>query len=192
MEHLTYEELSEILARINSWIDNCDSKVSVLLSGIGIFTGIFLTSDYIDNIIKISQLALKTDHVILTIIAVIYVSVSIGSLIVLLCGCWYLFQAIAASVNSNEFKKRGAYSSSLIFFSSIAERATLAEYRDKLEKCSKEQIKLDIISQIYICSIICDRKFSLYNKGLYYIKCVLIIKIIEMYIGPIFSTQSSA
>lgn len=190
MEHLTYEELSEILARINSWIDNCDSKVSVLLSGIGIFTGIFLTSDYIDNIIKISQLALKTDHVILTIIAVIYVSVSIGSLIVLLCGCWYLFQAIAASVNSNEFKKRGAYSSSLIFFSSIAERATLAEYRDKLEKCSKEQIKLDIISQIYICSIICDRKFSLYNKGLYYIKCVLIIKIIEMYIGPIFSTQS--
>ena len=34
---LKYEELSETLNRVNSWIENCDSKVSTILSGIGVF-----------------------------------------------------------------------------------------------------------------------------------------------------------
>ena len=30
---LEYDELSEILNGVNSWIENCDSKVSTILSG---------------------------------------------------------------------------------------------------------------------------------------------------------------
>lgn len=56
MEHISHEELHGMLSLIKDWISNCDSKVSVLLSGLGIFAGIFLTSDYSNKLIKISKL----------------------------------------------------------------------------------------------------------------------------------------
>ena len=46
---LKYDELSETLNRVNSWIENCDSKVSTILSGIGVFAGILLATDYVSK-----------------------------------------------------------------------------------------------------------------------------------------------
>lgn len=193
MEHISHEELHNMLSLIKGWISNCDSKVSVLLSGIGVFTGIFLTSDYHDDLVNIAKFILETDIVILAIIACAYVCVSIGSLLALIYGYWILIKVIIAKIDLNEFKSRGIYSNSLIFFSSIAQYATLAEYKKRLENCNKEQMELDIISQIYICSIICDRKFCLYNKGLRYsmigLLVFIIMEIIKIASNAIFSTQ---
>lgn len=201
MENVSHEELHGILSLIKDWISNCDSKVSVLLSGLGIFAGIFLTSDYSNKLIKISKLISEENDnidgyqaIILATFASIYVFASICLLILLPCGCWYLFKTITANVNSKEFKNSGIYSNSLIFFSSIAGHATLAEYRRQLSKCSKEQMTYDFISQIYVCSIICDQKFAFYNKGLFCSRIVLlafiVIKITETCIAAILSTQS--
>lgn len=55
---------------------------------------------------------------------------------------------------------------SLIFFSSIAQHSTLLSYKQHLEKCETTQLNDDLISQIYICSIICDKKFKYYKRGL--------------------------
>lgn len=201
MEHISHEELHGMLSLIKDWISNCDSKVSVLLSGLGIFAGIFLTSDYSNKLIKISKLISEENDnidgyqaIILATFAYIYVFASICLLILLPCGCWYLFKTIIANVNSKEFKNSGIYNNSLIFFSSIAGYATLAEYRRQLSKCSKEQMTYDFISQIYVCSIICDQKFAFYNKGLFCSRIVLlafiVIKITETCIAAILSTQS--
>ena len=50
---LKYDELSEILNGVNSWIENCDSKVSTILSGMGVFAGILLATDYVSKFIAI-------------------------------------------------------------------------------------------------------------------------------------------
>lgn len=169
MEHISHEELHGMLSLIKDWISNCDSKVSILLSGIGVFIGFFLTSDYQDNLINTAKFILETDIVLLAILACTYVCFSVGSLAVLIYGYWNLIKVITARINPNadEFKSRGIYSDSLIFFGTIAKYDTLAEYKERLEKCSKEQMELDIISQIYICSIICNTKFCRYKKGLH-------------------------
>ena len=39
-------------------------------------------------------------------------------------------------------------------------------YKEKIENCESEEMTEDLISQIYICSIICDKKFKYYKFGL--------------------------
>lgn len=41
------EDLPSILDRIIVWTDNCDSKTSIILGGLGVIAGIFMASDYV-------------------------------------------------------------------------------------------------------------------------------------------------
>jgi len=159
---IEYDELSEILSRVNGWIENCDSKVATILSGMGVFAGILLATDYVSKFIAIFQFMCKK----LTVLSVIYLVTGFLSFSLLLYGVFLLIGVLFARVNPTEFKGRGVKGDSLIFFSSIAQNKTLSKYREKLRKCSVEQMNDEIISQIYICSLICDKKFSLYKKGL--------------------------
>ena len=49
----THEELAEILDRNTAWIENCDSKTSIILSSFGIIAGIFLATDYASKFLSI-------------------------------------------------------------------------------------------------------------------------------------------
>lgn len=42
----THDELKEILDRNTAWIENCDSKTSIILGSFGVIAGIFLATDY--------------------------------------------------------------------------------------------------------------------------------------------------
>ena len=159
---LEYDELSEILNRVNSWIENCDSKVSTILSGMGVFAGILLATDYVSKFIAIFRYMCEK----ITVLSAIYLIISFLSFGLLLYGVFLFMGVLFARVNPTEFEDRGVKGDSLIFFSSIAKNKTLSKYRGKLRKCSAEQMNDEIISQIYICSLICDKKFSLYKKGL--------------------------
>lgn len=77
-----------------------------------------------------------------------------------------LIGVLFARVNIEEFKNKGIKTESLLFFSSIAKNENFSKYKIKVNKCSEEQLRDDLISQIYICSLICDKKFELYKKGL--------------------------
>ena len=162
MEHIDYEELCEILARINGWIENCDSKVSIILSGMGVFAGILFATDYIAKFIDIIQFMVDTKN----IWSVIYLVVWMVSLCLLIYGVSCLIKVLIARIDTNEFERRGIKKDSLIFFSTIAQNSNLSKYREKFKKYNSEQMEDDIISQIYICALICDKKFSLYKKGL--------------------------
>ena len=162
MEQIKHEELSEILERTNGWIENCDSKSSIILSGMGVAAGIFLATDYISKFIDIIQFMYENMN-IWTVLYLIFGSLSIC---LLLYGAFLLIEVLFSRINTAEFEDRGVKTDSIIFFSSIAKNKTLSKYRGKLKKCSAEQLDNDIISQIYVCSLICDKKFSLYKKGL--------------------------
>ena len=46
----TQEELKEILDRNTAWIENCDSKTSIILGSFGVIAGIFLATDYVSKL----------------------------------------------------------------------------------------------------------------------------------------------
>lgn len=46
----TREELKEILDRNTAWIENCDSKTSIILGSFGVIAGIFLATIMFQNL----------------------------------------------------------------------------------------------------------------------------------------------
>lgn len=162
MDHIDYEELREILARINGWIENCDSKVSIILSGMGVFAGILFATDYVAKFADILQFMAEAK----TIWSAVYLAVWAISLSLLIYGFICLIYALIARINTAEFARRGIKQDSLIFFSNIAQNSDLSAYCEKLKNYNSDQMEDDIISQIYICALICTKKFSLYKKGL--------------------------
>lgn len=158
----THEELIEILDRIVTWIDNCDSKSSVILGGLGVIASIFLASDYVSRIVDIVRF--MTSYV--NIWKAIYLFLFFGSIVALLVGCFFLIRVLISVTDTKSYKERGVKGESLIFFSSIAKNKTLSAYKKKVQKTDNAQFDEDVISQIYTCSIICDTKFRNYKTGL--------------------------
>jgi len=151
----THDELKEILDRNTAWIENCDSKTSIILGSFGVIAGIFLATDYVSKFKSI--LCHMASHVSFwTVVFIIFCILSISLILVLF-----------ARVNPDKFCNRGIKSDSLIFFSSIAKHKSLSSYKRDLEKCGTTQMDEDLISQIYICSIICNKKFKYYKLGLF-------------------------
>ena len=178
-EYLSDDKLNIILDRVNGWIDNCDSKVSTILSSVGIIAGIFLATDYVKKIISIIQTAYKCDNVW----ARIYLMVSAISVILLIIGVCMLISTLFARVNSKAFKKKNVKTESILFFSSIAQNESFPKYLTKVRECSDAQLKEDLISQIYICSLICDKKFGLYKCGLLFSAIGFSLFVLMMSIG---------
>ena len=175
----TREELKEILERNTAWIEICDSKTSIILGSFGVIAGIFLATDYVSKF-KSIFCHMTSNVSFWTIIYIIFCIFSI-SLILAGCVCW--IAALFARVNLNEFSDRGIKSNSLIFFSSIARHKSLSSYKQNLEKCETVQMEEDLISQIYICSIICDKKFKYYKLGLLFASIGLILFVVLFVIG---------
>lgn len=158
----THEELIEILDRTVTWTDNCDSKTSIILGGLGVIAGIFLASDYVSKINEIIRF--MTSHI--NVWSVIYLVLFYGAIAVLLAGCLFLIRVLISVTDTKSYKDRGVKEESLVFFSPIAKNKTLSAYKKKVQKTDNAQFEEDIISQIYVCSIICDAKFRNYKTGL--------------------------
>ena len=158
----THEELIEILDRTVTWTDNCDSKTSIIIGGLGVIAGIFLASDYVSKIIEIIRF--MTSHI--NVWSVIYLVLFYGSIAVLLAGCLFLIRVLISVTDTKSYKDREVKEESLVFFSSIAKNKTLSAYKKKVQKTDNAQFEEDIISQLYVCSIICDAKFRNYKTGL--------------------------
>ena len=58
---ITKDDLNQVLDRSIAWIENCDTKTSIILGGIGVVFGIVLASDYVNRIIEIFQHILNTN-----------------------------------------------------------------------------------------------------------------------------------
>ena len=114
---------------------------------------------------------------------IIYIIFCIFAISLILAGCVCWITVLFARVNPNEFSNRGIKSDSLIFFSSIVKHKSLSSYKQKLEKCETVQMEEDLISQIYICSIICDKKFKYYKLGLLFASIGLIFFVVLFVIG---------
>ena len=161
-EKRTHEEYVEILDRITAYTDNCDSKASTVLGFIGVIVGLLMATDYISNAIHILQYMVRDIH----IWKVFYLFFWGTSIALFLTGCVFLVLVLISHTSTDEFSDRKANHDSIIFFSAIASNRNLMEYKKKVTNWSKIKLNNDYISQIYICSIICDKKFKNYRRGI--------------------------
>jgi len=156
------EELNQILSCTVSWIENCDSKSSIILGCIGVIAGILMASDYISKFVTI----FKSFTTKITFGSVIYLFLTGVSLCAVAVGCLFLLWVLVAKINPKEFEGKGVRTDSLLFFTSIANNKTIHDYKMKLKSMKDDALEDDLISQIYICSIICSKKFKRYKIGL--------------------------
>ena len=179
------KELPSILDRIIAWTENCESKTSIVLGGIGVIIGILLASEYV----------LKYRDIVISIAstkgigAAVYIVLCILAVISFLGGCGCLVCVlfpITDPMKLKALKETEVKTDSLIFFEMIAantfkqfhERISRQESDEELDdretkedKRSAEPAKLDhwqedYLSQIYACSVICKMKFIKFKIGL--------------------------
>lgn len=152
---ISNEILEKNLERIVGFVANCDSKVSYLLSAVGIIFTILFTVKPM-NLTSL-KLALGSDET--NVVLGFSVSTVILSSFYILQGIYQLSQALTART-----KIHSGNSSSMIFFGAISAQAGSHDYLQSIEK-NDYSYREDLACQIYVNSKICTEKFEKYNKG---------------------------
>ncbi|WP_408869026.1 Pycsar system effector family protein [Brochothrix campestris] len=91
---------------------------------------------------------------------------SILCFIVFIIGSFiFLMRALKGRIDIEEFEEDEIITDSLMHFQTIGNQE-FKDFTQKIEDETPEKIKEDLLSQIYINSKICTKKFKLYNNGI--------------------------
>lgn len=172
-------ELNRVLERTIGWINNCDTKISVILSGLVILFGVFLATDHLKKSVTIIKCMLDN----FSIFAIIYLTFALISILLVLIGVGLLIMALLPRTNILKYKEKKVNSVSLLFFSTISNYSSINEYKKEIEKCNEKQFIDDLINQIYVCSLICHKKFEYYKKGLFFSIIGIVLYCLMDFIG---------
>lgn len=163
--NLEKDDLNQILDRNVAWIENCDSKASIMLGILGVVLSIIFALDYASIILNVLQKKCSNAS-FGNITFLILVTLSLCAF---LYGGYKLIKTLTPKI---DMKNLGAdakmCSNSSIFFSTIAMHSNYTKFLDRLKETDEDNYLNDISSQIYICAKICDLKFKDYNKGLHF------------------------
>lgn len=166
------EEASKTLERVNFWINNCDTKISFSLAFAGLLLGGFFSSSIITGslsrlIEKITNIdALKEYWEIKLLEGSILVLIAF--VLCLICAVTFLFRAKKGSIDPSIYKQSGLTTKSILFFGTIANEQ-YQDFKQQYTTITPADLQNDYLSQVYINSKICQRKFHLYNKGVNYL-----------------------
>lgn len=173
MKPYSAEELNTRLDRVNSWIDNCDQKASILLAFAGALAAVLLTTDVLtsghERLIEPFVNYWKGDKDIQFSFANLVIFLS---LLPIVCHVWkmvvYLLLVLKPKTKIEEFGE-GIESriekNSTLHYEVIAQK----KYNDFNDQCirqTEENYLNDLCSQIYCNSKICNDKFDNYKAGL--------------------------
>ncbi|MEW9575653.1 hypothetical protein U9K47_09385 [Bacillus toyonensis] len=162
------EEAVQTLERINFWISNCDTKISFSLAFAGILLGGFFSSGIITGSLNKLMKGLKeidknTPYLriqyleITTVVLVVFIILMIVSLT-------YFFRGKKGSIDTGVYNEADLSKDSTLFFGTIQNKSFIV-FKNSMIGIKKDELVNDYLSQIYINSKICNRKFTLYNKG---------------------------
>lgn len=159
---------------VSSWINNCDSKASILLALIGVVLSIAFTSDYIldgiKDLVKDVIALFKGESatcVCASIILLLVLGFSIGFFI---DSIRRLLQVLLARFDDSRDKDNP----SIIFYRSIGAK-TYEDYKERVEDIKEDDFIDDKLRQVHDCSKICTSKFLCYNEGLNSMKVGLVL-----------------
>ena len=162
----TYEQIS-------GWINNCDSKASILLALIGVFLTIVFTSDFISQGIlgQVKDVVGLFQHSSSTsICGNIFLIVFVGfSVFYFIKSIKNLLLVLIARIDDSRDKENPSIS----FYRSIGAKE-YDQYKQLVENFTEDQLIEDKLRQVHDCSKICSDKFKYYNKGIEAMKSALI------------------
>ena len=172
--NINEERLNKNFENINTWINNCDNKASVMLGFIWIIAKIVLTNnDFITLFIKLIISACKN----INFSDFLYLIFLFGTLLMIIYGIYKIFKVICPTL-----KNTSSEGKSLIYYDSISQMDFLL-YNEQISKSSNEDYIEDLLSQIYINSKICSKKFKNFKFGFSYTMLGLILFSILFVIG---------
>lgn len=162
------EEAVQTLERINFWISNCDTKISFSLAFAGILLGGFFSSAIItgslNKLVKgLTEIDKDTPYLkiqylgITTVVLVVFIILIIVSLT-------YLFRGKKGSIDKGVYNEADLSKDSTLFFGTIQNKSFIA-FKNSMIGIKKDELVNDYLSQVYINSKICNKKFTLYNRG---------------------------
>jgi hypothetical protein len=169
---LENEEVLKTLERINFWINNCDTKISFALAFAGVIIAGFFSSSIITN--KLEKLikeifnidsSTKIMEIVLLILSLLVIVIFITCMITAITT---LFIALKGSVDTSKFREPELTENSLIYFGSVANQP-FQSFKHKAVTNTGGQIYNDYLSQVYINSKVCEKKFKLLNRGIKYL-----------------------
>lgn len=175
MTGITREESYQQLDRINFWIANCDTKSSIVLAFVGVFTPLFITSTPMLDSLKFALHTVSSGHVPF-FSKVIFTFSGCTILVTILFVVFtirLIFKSLTATVGNKVTHAAGVITNSDLFFSSISNK-TFADYYRSVSHTSEQDVMRDIYSQIYVNSHICNNKFMFYNLAVKYLKYALL------------------
>lgn len=154
---ISNEILEKNLDRIIGFVANCDSKVSYLLTFVGVIITILLTIKS-PHLHFINPALNSTDSTWLLTLSIGVIGV-VFAISLLVLGTYHLSKALIGKTERNPENTE-----SLIFFGAISDRRNSEEYLSIINN-EEYSYRNDLASQIYNNSKICTEKFDRYNKG---------------------------
>lgn len=168
------------LENINSWINNCDTKTSIILALFGVILTMLLTNSiFINQLLNILHLAIKG----INFSNILYLFFIVGSIVSFLVGAYKLIQVLSPKINFREYKNRVTVEDSIYYFGKISCYGSFNDYRDAIKSKNDKEVVDDLISQIYINSIICQNKFVNFKGGLKLIQIGLSVFTVMFILG---------
>lgn len=155
------EDALATLDRIIGFINNCDNKTSIILGIHGVMITILLSSEGISELKNIIDSAIIN----CTGFSTMYIMLLVIAFAVFGYGIFKLVMVLFANTNCGDGQVE-LECDSKIFFGSIGKNSKYNLYKEKLLTLTEEDYMNDIISQIYINSIICNKKFDNYKAGM--------------------------
>ncbi len=149
------EMLEKTLDRTIGFIANCDSKVSYLLSAVGIILTILFTVKPTNLTFLKTALNSNDSYVFLGFGVLGFIL----SAFYFLKGIYHLSQALTAQTGLHSENSK-----SMIFFGAISAQGGSQNYLLSINK-SEYSYREDLACQIFLNSKICDEKFKRYNNG---------------------------
>ena len=158
---LTKEQVEKNLDRVNGWIGNCDQKASFLLTLVGVIATLICTGD---TMVKVKEILVNpfiaywkegiggfdTERFFLALFLC-------SGLLCLLGAIVFLLMCLMAKTDYSKFEQPGIEKNSRLFYGSIA-KMKYDEFRSAINDYDN-----DLLSQLYINSVICNAKFDNYK-----------------------------
>ena len=168
---LEYDDLKYRLDIVNSWLGNVDQKAGILLGIVGVILTVTCTSDVVSKIVNI----IKTGFTNFSFCS-LKPWIAIGCVLALLStliSIYFAAHVISVTIDLKKYAKKNPnlVTNSMLHFATIGLRS-YEQFRTE-EQNDKQKIN-DISSQVYVNSIICTRKFKLYNYALIAFKLMFV------------------
>jgi hypothetical protein len=182
--HERISQLTDDLQRTIEWIHNADIKNSILLSFIGIIMIpiIELLFSRTSNIsISVNSLLLREQSLTFILYRFIIFVYLLLIPTTFLNSVFCFLSALYGRVNLKNIKNKNLIKHSLIFFGTIS-TMEYHVYKNQILNQRLDSRVDDLLSQIYINSVICSKKFKLYNQGLMSMSIFMLLVIVALII----------